>query len=753
MISWKMFWTTLGGVIAGCAGAALSLFGATLLLVLPTLAGSTIAFAIAARVIVQGFSPLGILPVPMFRDTPTGSRQMISRLIAASATANATLVLLWTVTFPTSPQLSVLWVVLIAALALVEYAFARSHEYVRTNLKTSTGNAVATRPTSAANPYTDPSAAGNAEMDNVVATLKAALVRIGKHRQLILSATWEGISDSDGSPFGVRYYARVPAKQIGASATGLSASDAESIASGLSEIMQEHGEPDAQIMTEWVSITKQRGPGAYSIVVVNQDVMGRIFAHDDDPRPTSISELCVVGYTLEAKPYAMPLNQHGSDVGMSTSGKSSLAHVKLAHTTRCTDEVDWIAGVEKLYDLIGPWVEPYRGTDYDIPFDWIAAGPIDSAEMLSAAMSVARWRQNQPLSERQHFQTIIVWLDEATFTLRHVEAYAMREGVWLSASQHTEEGTRGAASAMVFFRLISQRSTINNWGSCGGDIAANLIDNAVFMSNDSAEVGRATGDHKLPMPTNRGEYWLNPGTGDLPVKLKAPYIQTDDPSKKKLLPEGPYLSEVSWSRRNIEKGLDAGSGRAAGRAYANRKRTADDVIAYVLGAANVSAPQETTQQQPTTVDAPTPPDAQADQQEQDPRKLSLREQMKRQVEAEIAEMDSANGYVPDEPAPAATIEHEQRPQIEPAQNNSLFTQVAQSLPPKSRKERVYQLVVTAEQPLTRAEIVDRLQSTYGDETDPQQVTNLLGALTSKEQRLERTSDNRYTQPAGVGAQA
>ena len=73
-----------------------------------------------------------------------------------------------------------------------------------------------------------------------------------------------------------------------------------------------------------------------------------------------------------------------------------------------------MCGVAKLYDTLAGWLEPYRDTGRPIPIDWVASGRMDSMAMLVRAMDVARWRQNQPMSARAAFKTIIVQLDEAS---------------------------------------------------------------------------------------------------------------------------------------------------------------------------------------------------------------------------------------------------------------------------------------------------------------------------------------------------
>jgi hypothetical protein len=362
----------------------------------------------------------------------------------------------------------------------------------------------------------------------------------------------------------------------GKGAGKLGGADVEPIAIGMSESLKK------PLASDWVTITKQPEAGTYSIAVLFEDVMAEVRPYIDTPEWTSITTPALVGFQIDGEPYRMRLDQHGSGVGMSRWGKSSLIHVKWAHTTLCADARQMVCGVEKLYDLVGPWIEPFLGTDLPLPFD-IAAGPQDTAEMLAAGMRIARWRQSQPHHARKGFKKIIIDLDEASFALVIRNVFAEYEGMKKGLSELAEMIVKGAGSGGVHFHLSAQRSTNNNLGDMGGDINANLSWRAVFRSKDEAEVGRATGDYQLPMPRHKGEYWLEPGNGDPVLKLKAPYIQETDPQRDKLH-NGATISDVAWARRNFHTELDEGSARAAGPWYANRHtRATDALVAYLTG--------------------------------------------------------------------------------------------------------------------------------------------------------------------------
>jgi hypothetical protein len=404
-----------------------------------------------------------------------------------------------------------------------------------------------------------------------------------------------------------------------------------------------------------------------------------------------------VGYQIDGKPYRMRLDQHGADVGQSRSGKSSLINVKFAHTTRCADAVQWVCGVEKLYDLVGPWIEPFLGTDEPLPFDWIAAGPQDTAEMLAAGMRIARWRQQQPTWKRQNWKKIIIQLDEASFALILRQYFAVYEGQKIDPGKLAEMVVKGAGSGGVHLHLASQRGTHGNWGDQGGDINANLAWQTVFRSKDPAEIGRATGDYKLPMPRHKGEYWLEPGTGDLPIKLKAPYIQETDPQRDKLH-NGATVSDVAWSRRSFHVELDADSQRAAGAVYGRRHRRAgNDLLAYLTAQRHVTPP--------TVQDAFG--------------------EAKDQVEAEVVAMMNAADWAT---SPAGLVT--------PEAGGGVATMTGR----KTRTERIVEIVQASTTPMAKKDIMAALRE-QGDEAD-QAVTNALGKLV-KDGVLARPERSEY----------
>lgn len=376
------------------------------------------------------------------------------------------------------------------------------------------------------------------------------------------------------NPFGARFQVQVPS---GRSQQRLTSADTERIAIALSEIL------DTPLESDWLQIRKLRTAGSYEITVVLEDSMGDVVPYRDACEWTSIGVPALVGHGIDRRPVHLNLAQHGEDIGKTRSGKSSLIHVKLAHLTRCRDAVVWVCGAEKLYDFVAGWLDPYARTDWPLPFDWTATGQHDTVNMLVAAMNIARWRQRQPMSQRTGWPHIVIVLDEASFALRNQAVRGNYQGQAVTAAQMAAMISQGAGSANVWLLRATQRSTNDHSGDQGGDTSANVGYSTAFRSKDWAEIGRLMGDFGLPMPRHAGQFWLDPGTGDDPILVKAPYMQEIDPSKAHLH-DGATVSDVAWSRRHFPRELDAGSARAAGQAYAERHVRMDAAMqSYLLG--------------------------------------------------------------------------------------------------------------------------------------------------------------------------
>lgn len=564
MVSWKTFWVTLAATVSLVVAGALVLFRASLWWCVPGLVPLIVLCAAVAARIIHGSD--------MFKKLPERVRVQILRSLVLAIVIHA----VWIAIFVARVRQWPVWVVALLALALLEFGLAHAHEYLLTR--------VAPRPRKV-RPDIEPVQTATTPTDGPQYSLAAELDRTSKDKTLLLfkagvaqagfgwlrvSSQWRPVHD-----FGVQFFVQVPSsraleasktsKDSRTSATTFGFESAEPLAVGLQEVLG-HG-----LKTDWIAITKQEFAGSYGVLVTTTDTMDRLYPFEDTPAWTSLEEPALAGYGRDAEPHFLNLAQHGQEIGASRSGKTSLIHNKIGHVTRCADAVQWVCGVEKLYDLVAGWIEPYRGHRIPLPIDWIAYGQADVLNMLVAGMNIARWRQRVPLALRRNWPKIVITLDEASFALRNRTLVAEYDGAKYTAAQLVAMLAQGALSGGVIIDLATQRSTNDHFGDQGGDTSAQLAYTAAFRTRDQGEIGRLVGNYRLSTPLHAGSFWLVSGAGDLPVLLKAPYIQEVDPARP-LLHNGLTVSDVSWARRNFHVELDEGSIAAAGPAYAARHR-------------------------------------------------------------------------------------------------------------------------------------------------------------------------------------
>lgn len=673
VISWKAFWTAFGVVATAGIGYLTPLTQLHPLVTIGAAAGVAVVFMIGAGVAVHG--------APMFAEVSDTARSQMLRWMAASAAAHV----LWVVTIAVRPDLYGPCAVVLLVLACVEYWLCRAHEFLLTKLR---------RPTSAELAEAE----GNPE-DKVTKQLRRSLDKARLSAVKIVG--WEPLEHVPGLGVTLQEPSQAAAAEAGGkSNTRLGPQSSEAIAIGLSEVL------GAPLMSDWVSIRKDRAAGRHRLVIVTEDVMNRIYAYEDDQKWLRPTDPVLIGYDIEGRPHHARIDKHGQMSGATESGKSSLANVELANATLFDGAVVMAGGTEKFYDLIGPWVEPYLNTDHAPPFEMVASGINDVVELLVGLMKLARWRQRQPMSKRQGFVRIIWYHDEASFTLRNTSVKAMYDGQEQTASQLTGKAAQAWASALMYQRLISQRGVNTHFGDAGGDVTANAATAAAFRTKDQADVGRMMGltHYGLAVPRHRGEFWYTDEETE-PVRLKAPYIQTVDPSKP-VLHNGATVADVAWSRRHFQRQLDEPSETYLSEVcplYANRHQTVTPAyLSYLTGS---DVPHDDTEDGDGVAS-----------------ELSPQEAGRAVAEAKYQKL--VQQYTPS----AVT---------QPVSRGG----VAVLADRRTRADRIAAIVRNADTPLARGEIIERLRNS-GDDAGEQVVQNALGKLT-KDGTVERRDGEGY----------
>jgi hypothetical protein len=564
----------------------------------------------------------------------------------------------------------------------------------------------------------------------------------------------ELIRDEDTETvLGARFTVRVPASRIAGNNknTTISGEASEGIAIALSERL------GVDLESRFVQVEKQPQAGTYAITIVTEDTLSRIYPYMDAPQWTSVKTPAHIGYGLDAKPVYQRLDQHSQAIGQTRSGKSSLIDVELAHLTLCEDAVVWVGGTEKVYDLIGGWLEPYLDTEHPHPFDFLAQGAQDTADMLASLMMVARYRQGiYPLSARTGLPTIVMYLDEASFALRNKTVTAYYNGQRLIMSQLAANVGQGAGSAGCWLKYATQRDTNDQLGENGGDLQAQVGYTAAFSISDSASIGRLLGDYRLEVPRHKGEFWLG-GMGaevTTPRLVKSRYVQSADPSKPKLH-NGPTVSEVSWARRHFPRVLDEGSQRAAGQAYARRRtHVTRDLMAYVTGsgaAAPASSPAQT--RESVTINRPTTESAESvEVPAVDPAELrQLAESAGVDLDAMTeAELEGFTAAVAEVIAEHGSLAAFLAGGGQPAETPEAAAPAAPTAPGRTRAERIIDIVANATEPLASRQIIAALRAAGDDLPNDVAAYNQMKKLVDAG-TLRKREDSRYEIPVNATA--
>lgn len=707
-IEWKTFWAITAPFISAVWVAVWLITGSPVWLVGLSTALLAATAAYGAKMLVR--------ISPMFRRLSDAAKARIVGWLLAAVTVYAG----WSTLAVAVPDMWPVWALLLPALGAGTWILARVHEYLLRYAPP------APRPAPAA------ALAATAQAHQLVTAEDLAGPRDGEpHLAWLLRLAirragldWLRISNPRlvgpaGQPFGVRVEAWAPielrrivnGKVRIEEAPRLGDPDARRIALALRDISRRDIAPD------WVQVVEDRDRvGVYTIQANTEDVMRRVRPYRETPdellttapgggvRPVwrKATDPTYPLWGMDGMPIGVTITQHAWILGGTTNGKSAYLHREWADVTRCEDAVIWACGTHKLYDLVGPWLEPYLDQGIRPPLDWVRGDAEGVLQMLIAAMEIGRWRQNQPINARRNFVKIFLYIDEASFAL-NTKVKVWYDGEQKTAGDMYAECSKAVASADIFLIAATQRGVHHQFGDSGGDASSNIGREIVLRSGDDQEVGRVTGNYKLPALRHPGECYARLSGMD-PVRAKIEYVQSADPSKP-VLHDGPRVDEVSWNRRYHQRTLDAGSARAAGPVYASRHQlVTEDYLAELRG---VRAPAGAGPAAPRTGGDPE------------------RDKVHAMRSAVASIFDKLGG----KPATAAPTAAAAEPVAEPAGQPAEVTALAGYRTRADRVEAVVrQIWRTTGAPAGPREILGALHDGGDDAANPQLVANALRQL-------------------------
>lgn len=476
------------------------------------------------------------------------------------------------------------------------------------------------------------------------------------------------------------------------------------------------------IESSWVQIYKDRQAGMYSVTFLTRDALADAIPYVDEPdaRP-SIKDPVRIGWRADQQEMTLRLDQHCYEVGKSQSGKSVFVNTKIARVTQARDAVQWVCGTSKLYDLVADWIEPYEGTGLEPPINWIAYGPKAMAEMLAAALRIARDRQNQDKSERTGWKAIVIQLDESKVALNDPGAWAKFEGKRMSGSALWGELHLTGKSGQVYCHRADQRNVQDSAGTSGGDTTTTTDHTMCFQTGDPQEIGRATGDFHASQPPHPGCFWRKQTGGEPPEMGKGEYIQESDASRDRQH-DGATTREVAWSRRFCDNELDDRAQRAAGSAYLNRLKTV--TAEYKRDIKPVTTDDTTAAFGPSEAERAEDATPEGAGTEEARAALASIPGVAAMLapEAGVTESPDASWDVI-EPADE-DVEDGSDAAVDEVTGGAVSELEGRS----SRADRIVQILQHAEEPLTRGEVLTRLRAEGDESASEQVVQNALGKL-------------------------
>ncbi len=319
-------------------------------------------------------------------------------------------------------------------------------------------------------------------------------------------------------------------KEVG-TVKALSPGDEEDLAIATEE------ELGVDLETSWVRIQSTKRPGRVLVTIATEDIFAKPLPYQLVSTLADPDEPVVLGTQIHGDPAPLNVNQHGVITGPTGSGKTGLVNVLIAELTRRRCRV-FVCGVEKIYDLVGQWLDVHLSTDYDLPFQAVV-GIDDTLQLLAEVYFEARRRQNLEHHERGTLEPWHIFIEEAPAVLNNNDRVIEIEGRKYNAS---------ALVAHLKRTILSVQMTITE--------LAQEFDNAMF--GDSAASIKGNSGYKILMRSQSGDERsraLGKGSADL-RDLNHPgefYIKDNGPT---FAAKSKYINEMHANKRRLHEGVD-----------------------------------------------------------------------------------------------------------------------------------------------------------------------------------------------------
>jgi hypothetical protein len=351
---------------------------------------------------------------------------------------------------------------------------------------------------------------------------------------------------------GATFECRALSKSLASELSGKEVSTVKAIAPGDEEDLAIAAEEElgVDLETSWVRIQPTRRPGRVLVTIATEDIFAKPLPYQLVTTLADPAEPIVLGSQVHGDPAALNVRQHGVICGPTGSGKTGLVNVLFAELTRRPGRI-FVCGVEKIYDLVGQWLDVHLDTDNDLPITAVV-GIDDTLQLLAEVYYEARRRQNLEHHERANLEPWYIVIEEAPAVLNNNERQIEIEGRNYNASALVAHLDRTILSVEMYMKKLAQEYDNAMFGDSAASIKGNSGYKILMRSQSGDERSRAFGRGYAALRdlNHPGEMYIKDNAD--PYAAKCRYINEMHANKKRLH-EGVDIATVSLARSALVK--------------------------------------------------------------------------------------------------------------------------------------------------------------------------------------------------------
>lgn len=473
----------------------------------------------------------------------SAARQWMARMITAAVLVHCVW-LVWTLADLGDWKAHALRLI---GLALVEWVVAVAWDYRLTHLLP------AVKPAAEVEVY-QPTLIANTEPHLQPADERMQLILTrGGWPYVLVTKVWPLPGGHEGATFECRALsAQAATELVGADVATVktvSPGDEEKLAIAVEE------ELGIDLETNWVRIQPTKRPGRVLVTIATEDIFAKPLPYQLVTTMALPDEPVVLGSQVHGAPATLDVDQHGVICGPTGSGKTGLVNVLIAEILRRRRGRSlrrvFVCGEEKIYDLVGQWLDVHLDTDNDLPFQAVV-GIDDTLQLLAEVYYEARRRQNLGHDERADFEPWHIFIEEAPAVLNNNDRVIEIEGRKYNASALVAHLKRTVLQVGMTLTELAQELDNAMFGDSAASIKGNSGYKILMRSQSGDERSRAFGKGSADLRDldHAGEFYIKDNAPAYAAKCQ--YINEMHANKKRLH-DGVDIATVSLARSELVK--------------------------------------------------------------------------------------------------------------------------------------------------------------------------------------------------------